>query len=106
MNDAKPACFRRDGDNLHLNVRVQPRAGRNEVAGIVAGRLRLRVTAPPADGQANDAVRRLLADYLHVPVSRIELVAGQQGRDKRLLVRGPVRIPAELDLATFDGNKL
>jgi uncharacterized protein len=65
-----------------LHVRVQPRARRNEVVGWRGDALRVRVTAPPADGEANRAVTDLLAGALGVAASRIVLVRGAASRDK------------------------
>ena len=65
-----------------LHVRVQPRARRNEVVGWQGDALRVRVTAPPADGLANRAVTNLLAGALGVAASRIALVRGAASRDK------------------------
>ncbi len=67
-------------------VRVTPRAGRDEVVGWQDGELRVRLRAPPVDGRANDALRRLLASSLGVPPSGVELVSGAKGRVKRLRV--------------------
>jgi uncharacterized protein len=65
-----------------LAVRVQPRAARNELRGWRDGALAVRVTAAPADGDANRAVAKLLAEALNVPVSSVELVRGAASRDK------------------------
>ncbi|HEX6081500.1 MAG TPA: DUF167 domain-containing protein [Methylomirabilota bacterium] len=69
-------------DGLLLRVRVQPRASRNEVVGWQDDALRVRVTAPPADGLANRAVTDLLARALRLPASQIALVRGAASRDK------------------------
>ncbi len=69
-------------DGLLLRVRVQPRASRNEVVGWQDDALRVRVTAPPADGLANRAVTDLLARTLRLPASQIALVRGAASRDK------------------------
>jgi uncharacterized protein (TIGR00251 family) len=69
-------------------VRVAPRAGRDEVAGWQGDELRVRLRAPPVEGQANDALRRLLASRLDLPLSSIELVTGATARLKRLRVSG------------------
>ena len=104
---AGPArCFEWQGDDLYLRVRAQPRASRNEIVGESHGQLRVRVTAAPADGKANAAVIRLLADYLSVPASRVVLAGGHKGRDKRFLVRGPVKLPAPLSVARSAENRL
>jgi uncharacterized protein (TIGR00251 family) len=77
---------RREAELLH--VRVQPRARRNEVVGWPGPALRVRVTAAPADGEANRAVTRLLADAFRVPPSSIMLVRGVAARDKLFRVEG------------------
>ena len=69
-------------------VRVQPRARRNEIAGERDGALLVRVTAPPVEGRANDAVRRLLAKRLGVPAGRVSVVRGESSRDKVIEVEG------------------
>ena len=83
-----------------LHVRVQPRARRNEVVGWQGPTLRVRVTAVPAEGEANRAVTGLLADAFGVPASRVTLVRGAAARDKVFRVEGlslaelRARIPA------------
>lgn len=66
-----------------LTIRVIPRASRTEITGILEdGTVRIRVTAPPAEGKANRAVVEFLAKVLQVAPSQIEIVAGQRRRDK------------------------
>jgi uncharacterized protein (TIGR00251 family) len=77
-----------------LPVRVQPRAGRDEVAGWHGHALRVRVAAPPVGGRANQAVIALLAEALGLPRSSIEVVSGDTSRDK--LVRVGRRSLAEI----------
>lgn len=81
---------RRDGDDYILNVRVTPRASRNDVSETRDGRLHIRTSAAPADGKANRAVTRLLAAHLGVAPSRLELLRGHGHRDKQFRVRGPL----------------
>jgi uncharacterized protein len=71
-----------------LSVRVTPRASRDQIAGWEGDLLRVRVTAPPVEGRANDAVLRLLARALDVPKSRLTLVRGQTQRNKVVAVEG------------------
>jgi uncharacterized protein (TIGR00251 family) len=73
-----------------LSVRVQPRASHNEITGVKDGSLLVRTTAPPADGQANKAVIKLLAGHLKVAPSRLVLLRGQTRRDKLFLLQGPL----------------
>ena len=75
-------------DGAVFVVRVTPRAGRDEVVGWQGETLRVRLRAPPVEGQANEALRRLLADRLGVAPSSIELITGAAGRTKRLRVAG------------------
>jgi len=81
-----------DGD-LILEVHVQPRASRDEIAGEHGGRLKIRITAPPVDGKANKHLQAFLARTCGVPRSAVDLVAGESGRDKRLRIRNPRRLP-------------
>ena len=71
-----------------LRVRVQPRAGANEIAGAREGVVLVRVTAPPEGGKANDAVRKLVARRLRIGVTRVRVVRGAGARDKVLEVEG------------------
>ena len=71
-----------------IRVRLTPRAARDEIAGWQGDVLRVRVTAPPVEGQANAALARLLARALGVPPSRVGVVAGARGRDKTVAIDG------------------
>lgn len=74
---------------LVIAVRVTPRSSRNAIEGVdEAGRLRVRVTAPPTDGAANTAVVRLLARTLDLPRSAVRVAAGAGSRHKRLRLDG------------------
>ncbi len=70
-----------------IEVRVQPRASRNTISGMQAGVWRIRVTAPPVNGQANAAAIALLAQALAVPKSAIRLVKGASSREKTLAIQ-------------------
>ena len=71
-----------------LDVRVIPRAKKNEVAGMRDGAVLLRVAAPPVEGAANEAVIELLSSVLHIPRKQIEIVSGERGRQKRVAITG------------------
>jgi uncharacterized protein (TIGR00251 family) len=70
-------------------VRVIPRAGRNQIAELMDdGRVKIRLTAAPVDGEANQQLIRFLAEVLQVPRSAIEIVGGLSSRDKLVTVLG------------------
>ena len=71
-----------------LYVRVQPRASRDRITLLPDGSLKIWCSAPPVDGQANDAVRRLLAKALGVAPSRVEVLSGESSKSKRLRIDG------------------
>ena len=80
--------------NLHsgqkgsaLAVRVTPRASRNEIVEMLEdGTIKVRIAAPPVDDEANAALIEFLADILGVAKSRLDIVAGETGRDKLISV--------------------
>ncbi len=83
---------------VRFQVKVQPRASRNELAGVQAGALRIRLTAPPVAGAANQALIKLLAEYLKVPRASIKIAGGERARCKVIEVAGlaPVTLRTRL----------
>ncbi len=77
-----------DRSPLRIPVRLTPRGGADRVDGVVEGVLRVRVAAPPADGAANRALLRLLADELGVPRGFVRLASGESSRVKVVEVDG------------------
>ncbi len=73
---------------VSLAVRVQPRASRDEIVGEYQDALKIRLTAPPVDNRANEALRKLLASRLNVPMTAVRIAAGGRGRRKSVEVRG------------------
>lgn len=69
-----------------LQVRVTPRASRNEMRGWHGGALKVRLRAPPVDGKANEALVDFLAEALEVPRSRVAILAGGASRLKSVFV--------------------
>jgi len=74
--------------DAEVEIRLQPRARANEIVQERDRVLLARVTAPPLDGRANDALRRLVARRAGVGVSRVQIVRGAASRNKRVRVQG------------------
>jgi uncharacterized protein len=72
-----------------IRVRITPRSSRDAIDDVdEQGALRIRVTAPPAEGAANAAVVRSLAKVLGVPRGAVSIVSGARGRHKRIRIEG------------------
>lgn len=74
--------------SLTLRLHIQPGAKKTEIVGLHGEALKIRLAAPPVDGQANAALIAFLAAELGVPKARVELVGGASSRGKRLRVSG------------------
>jgi hypothetical protein len=74
-------------DGILIRILVQPRASKNEVVGLQAGELKIRLTSPPVEGAANDLCRQFLSKKLRIPRRDISIVAGEKSRHKRILVK-------------------
>ena len=83
-----PAYLRAQPDGVLLSVKVQPRASSSEIGEPLGSELRIRVSAPPVDDAANEALVRLLVDRLDCPRGKVELVRGQTSRHKVIKLHG------------------
>lgn len=91
------AWFKWHGTELYLNLHVQPGASKDEFAGPHGvDRMKLRVSAPPVDGAANQRVIAFLAKSFGVSKSQVELIAGQASREKKVRISQPRVIPDTL----------
>ncbi len=103
MSGSPPSPFSPAGDGVRVRLRVQPRARRNRVDGLVAEAdggvaLKVAVTAVPEDGQANAAVIALLAKAWGLPKSAFTVVAGAADRRKIIHLQGdPARLMQALE---------
>ena len=77
----------KDG-TVSFAVRVQPRASRDEIVGEYQDGLKIRLTAPPVDDRANEALRKLLAARLKVPLAAVRIASGERSRNKRVEING------------------
>lgn len=71
-----------------LPVRIQPRASKNEIVVMEGGGFKIRLTAPPVDGAANEALVKFLADTLSIPPSRVQIISGHTSRQKIVRISG------------------
>lgn len=94
--------FRWQGETLIIDLRVQPRASRDEIAGPQGPRLKVRITAPPVDGKANAHLLKLLAKQFRVPRSAVRLMRGENGRDKRIAIDAPQHLPSAMGITAGD----
>jgi hypothetical protein len=78
----------RAGPETRLTVQVRPRAGRDAITAVEGDTVRVKVSAPPAEGAANQAVRALLARALDRPPSAVTIVRGERARTKLVRVSG------------------
>jgi len=92
------AWFRWDGSDLILHVHLQPRASTDALVGPLGEHLKIRITAPPVEGKANDHLIAYLAKLFGVPKNQVVLEQGETGKRKVVRIKAPKKIPAELGL--------
>lgn len=85
---ATPSFLRVHADGVLLSVKVQPRTSANQIGEALGNELRIKVTAPPVDAAANEALVRLLAEKLDCPRSHVELLRGHTSRHKVVKLHG------------------
>ena len=85
---ALPAYAQLRTDGLEIRVKAVPGAKRDEIAGVLGNRLKIRVSQPPEGGRANEAIRGLLAERLGVGIRSVSLVSGASSPAKTFAVLG------------------
>lgn len=83
-----PNFLRVQPDGVLLLVKLQPRASRNEIGEALGDELRIKVTAPPVDAAANEALIKLLAEHFDCPRNHVVLARGQTSRHKTIKLYG------------------
>ena len=83
-----PNFLRAQPDGVLLSVKLQPRASKNEIGAPLGDELKIKVTAPPVDAAANEALVKLLAEKLVCARSRVELIRGHKSRHKVIKLHG------------------
>lgn len=90
-----PAHYVWQGGDLILHCHLQPKAASDAIVGVHGDRLKIRITAPPIDGKANEHLTKWLGKLFKVPRGDIEIVQGELGRQKTLRIKQPKQIPLE-----------
>ena len=80
--------FREANGAVTFAVKIVARTSRNELAGVEGEALKIRLTAPPVEGKANEALVKFLAEVLSVSRSQVEIVSGEKSKHKIVRVRG------------------
>ncbi|HXE43447.1 MAG TPA: DUF167 domain-containing protein [Candidatus Baltobacteraceae bacterium] len=83
-----PNFLREQADGVLLSVKLQPRASKNEIGEPIGDELKIKVTAPPVDAAANEALLELLAQKMDCARNRIELIRGHKSRHKTIKFHG------------------
>ncbi|QEH17110.1 DUF167 family protein YggU [Histophilus somni] len=81
------------GDNLRLKIFLQPKASKDHLIGLYDNALKISITAPPIDGQANAHLLKFLSKTFKVAKSQIILEKGELSRHKQILIPHPKSIP-------------
>ncbi|MCK9394967.1 MAG: DUF167 family protein [Methylobacter sp.] len=85
-----------------MSLHVQPKASKDEWAGLHGDRLKLRIKAAPIDGKANQHLIAFIADEFGVGKSACKLITGESGREKRVAIASPKKLPSLPDSLQFD----
>ncbi len=90
------AAVRLEGELLKLDLLIQPKASRDQIQGLHGDELKVAITAPPVDGQANSHLIKYLAKQFKVAKGQIQIVRGELGRHKSVTIQEPKQLPAEI----------
>lgn len=89
---------------VSFKVKVQPRASRNAITGVIGDCLKLQLTSPPVDGAANIACADFLSDLFGVARSRIMIMAGDKSRNKVIQIAGITKSQFMIELDKISGK--
>lgn len=95
---AEQPFYRWQGDDLILQVLLQPKASSINWVGPLEGRIKIRISAPPVDGAANSQLIEFIAKQFKVAKSQIHILSGALARQKTVQIIAPRQLPAVLNL--------
>ena len=90
--------YRWDGEDLVLSCKLQPKAANDEFVGTLGEQLKIRITAPPVDGKANQHLIKFLAKAFGVSKGQVVIESGELGRSKVVRICHPKKFPAKLTI--------
>lgn len=96
--------YRWDNDDLILNIRVQPRASKTALADVIGDEIRFKLTSAPVDGKANAQLIASLSKLFGVAKSDIRILSGEKGKNKRVHIHRPAKLPAPVQGPTLAYN--
>jgi len=85
--------FQWQGDDLIIQIYVQPNASKNEFCAVHGDTIKVRITAPPVDGKANQQLIQFLSKSFKVSKSQVQLLSGETSRQKRFCIHSPKALP-------------
>ncbi|MBY5992619.1 DUF167 family protein YggU [Ferrimonas balearica] len=88
--------MQRQGDDLLLQLYIQPKASRDQLVGLHGDEFKVAITAPPVDGKANAHLVKFLAKQFRVAKGQVTILKGELGRHKQLRIQSPNAIPDPL----------
>ena len=91
-------AVRQEGDELWLDLFIQPKASRDQIQGEHGDELKVAITAPPVDAQANSHLIKYLAKQFKVAKGQVQIVRGELGRHKTVTIHAPKQLPQEIAL--------
>ncbi|WP_299181212.1 DUF167 domain-containing protein [uncultured Neptuniibacter sp.] len=94
------AWYEWQAEDLILHCHLQPKASKDEFAGLHGDSLKIRISAPPVDGKANSHLIKFLAKQFGVAKNAITIVKGELARKKRVKIEQPETIPESLNIET------
>ncbi|WP_315900072.1 DUF167 family protein YggU [Ferrimonas balearica] len=89
-------AVQRQGDDLLLQLYIQPKASRDQLVGLHGDEFKVAITAPPVDGKANAHLVKFLAKQFRVAKGQVTILKGELGRHKQLRIQSPNAIPDPL----------
>jgi len=89
-------AIRQQENPLWLDLYIQPKASRDQFQGLHGDELKLAITAPPVDGQANSHLIKFLAKQFKVAKGQVTIVRGELGRHKTVAIDSPKQLPPEV----------